>query len=80
MKEVKIYSTPTCPYCKMAKQYLSSKGVSYTDFDVSTDRRALDEMVKVSGQMGVPVLLIDDEIIVGFEQSKIDRLLQERKG
>ena len=55
---VKVYSTPTCPYCKKAKEYLSSKGVSFQDIDVSTDKAAADEMVKISGQMGVPVIVI----------------------
>ncbi|MCK9573394.1 MAG: NrdH-redoxin, partial [Candidatus Omnitrophica bacterium] len=52
--DIKIYSTPTCPYCKLAKQYFSSKGLSYEDFDVSADKKAMEEMVKLSGQMGVP--------------------------
>ena len=73
--DIKIYSTPTCPYCKMAKQYISSKGVSYQDFDVSGDAEAREEMVKISGQMGVPVIIIDGEIIIGFDRSRIDELL-----
>ncbi|MDP2924453.1 MAG: Uxx-star family glutaredoxin-like (seleno)protein [Candidatus Omnitrophota bacterium] len=73
--DIKIYSTPTCPYCKMAKEYISSKGVSYQDFDVSSNKTALEEMVKTSGQMGVPVIIIDGEIIVGFERSRIDEFL-----
>jgi glutaredoxin-like YruB-family protein len=73
--EIKVYSTPTCPYCKMAKEYLSSKGVSYKDIDVSRDESAAEEMVKVSGQMGVPVVVIDGEAVVGFDRSRIDSLL-----
>jgi glutaredoxin-like YruB-family protein len=73
--EVKIYSTPTCPYCKMAKQYLSSKEVPYTDYDVSNNQAALEEMLKLSGQMGVPVIVIDGQVIVGFDQARIDNLL-----
>jgi glutaredoxin-like YruB-family protein len=73
--EIKIYSTPTCPYCKMAKSYLSSKGVSFKDYDVSTNQIALEEMVKVSGQMGVPVIVINNEVIVGFDKSRLDSLL-----
>ncbi len=49
---VKVYSTPTCPYCKMVKEYLSSRGVSYEDMDVSSNRAAAEEMIKVSGQIG----------------------------
>jgi len=72
---IKIYSTPTCPYCKMAKSYISSKGFSYKEFDVSTDSSALQEMVDLSGQMGVPVIVINGEVIVGFDKEKIDSLL-----
>jgi glutaredoxin 3 len=73
--EVKVYSTPTCPYCTMAKEYFSSKNVPYQNFDVSTDQPALEEMVKVSGQMGVPVIVIDGEVTVGFDKTRIDSLL-----
>ncbi len=75
MKDVKIYSTPTCPYCRMAKEYLSSKGIPYQDFDVAKDRNALDEMVKTSGQMGVPVILVDSEAVIGFDKAKLNALL-----
>lgn len=73
--DIKIYSTPTCPHCKMAKQYLSSKGFSYQDVDVSADRSTFEEMVKVSGQMGVPVIVINGEVIVGFDKARLDSLL-----
>ena len=72
---IKIYTTPTCPYCKMAKSYLSLKGFSYEEFDVSTNSSALKEMVDLSGQMGVPVIVIDGEVIVGFNKERIDSLL-----
>jgi len=75
--EVKVYSTPTCPYCKMAKEYLSSKGISYQDLDVSSNKEALEEMTKVSGQMGVPVVVIDGEPIVGFDKARIDSLIEK---
>ena len=75
--EVKVYSTPTCPYCKKAKEYLSSKGVSYQDIDVSSDKAAADEMVKLSGQMGVPVITIDGNVINGFDKVKIDSLVKK---
>ncbi|MBU1044977.1 MAG: glutaredoxin family protein [Candidatus Omnitrophica bacterium] len=74
--EVKIYSTPTCPYCKKAKDYLSSKGISYQDIDVSSNKAAADEMVKLSGQMSVPVITIDNNIVKGFDKAKIDSLLK----
>ncbi len=74
-KKVVIYSTPTCPYCKRAKEYLSRKGISYTDIDVAQDKEKAKEMVQKSGQMSVPVIMIDDEIVVGFNQAQLDKLL-----
>ena len=74
-KEVVIYSTPTCPYCKRAKDYLSQKGISYTDINVAVDREKAKEMIQKSGQMAVPVIIVDDEIVVGFNQAKLDELL-----
>jgi glutaredoxin-like YruB-family protein len=74
-KKVVIYSTPTCPYCKRAKEYLSRKGISYTDIDVAQDKEKAKEMVQKSGQMSVPVIMIDDEIVVGFNQALLDKLL-----
>ena len=74
-KKVVIYSTPTCPYCKRAKEYLSRKGISYTDIDVAQDREKAREMTQKSGQMSVPVIIIDDEIVVGFNQILLDKLL-----
>ena len=75
MMDIKVYSTPTCPYCKMAKDYLSVKGFSYQNIDVSSDQAAAKEMVKVSGQMGVPVIVINGQVLVGFDKSRIDALL-----
>jgi len=74
-KKVVIYSTPTCPYCKRAKEYLSRKGISYTDIDVAQDKEKAKEMTQKSGQMSVPVIIIDNEIIVGFNQVLLDKLL-----
>ena len=75
-KKVVIYSTPTCPYCKRAKDYLSRKGIPYTDINVAEDREKAKEMIQKSGQMGVPVIIIDDnEVVVGFNQSLLDKLL-----
>ena len=72
-KNVKIYSTPTCPWCRMAKEYLVEKGIQFTDFNVAEDRGKLQEMVQLTGQRGVPVIVIDNDIIVGFNQAKIDQ-------
>ncbi len=72
---VKVYSTPTCPWCTRVKEYLSSKNVDFVDYDVSSDRDKAMEMINKSGQRGVPVLDIEGNIIIGFDQQNIDRLL-----
>lgn len=74
---IKVYSTPTCPYCKMAKQYLKSKNLDFEDIDVSVDSAAAAEMVRKSGQMGVPVIEINNRIIIGFDKNAIDKALEE---
>ena len=76
-KKVTIYSTPTCPFCKRAKDYLSQKGIAYTDYNVAQDKEKAKEMVQKSGQMGVPVIFVGDEIVVGFNQSLLDKLLSK---
>lgn len=75
MASVKVYSTPTCPYCRQAKDYLTSRGVEFTDLNVATDDAARSEMVKKSGQMGVPVIEWDGNIIVGFNRARLDQLI-----
>jgi len=72
---VKVYSTPTCPWCVRAKDYLKSKNIAFEDIDVSRDPQAAMEMVMKSGQRGVPVLDIDGEIVVGFDQKRIEELI-----
>ncbi len=72
---VTVYSTPTCPWCDRAKDYLKEIGVPYEEKDVSKDIAAAQEMTKLSGQMGVPVLNIDGKVVVGFDKNKIDALL-----
>lgn len=72
---IKVYSTPTCPYCHRVKDYLKSKSVDFSDFDVSSDAFARQEMIRLSGQMGVPVIIIDNEVVVGFDKEKIDKIL-----
>lgn len=74
-KSVKIYSTPTCPWCMRAKQFLKDNNIAYQDLDVSTNQPAAEEMIKKSEQMGVPVLDIEGEIIVGFDKEKIKTAL-----
>jgi glutaredoxin-like YruB-family protein len=75
--KVKVYSTSTCPYCKMAKSFLDEKGVAYDDLDVAADAAARDEMVKKSGQMGVPVIDVDGEVIIGFDKERLAGLIDK---
>jgi glutaredoxin 3 len=75
MKKVKIYSTPTCPHCLAAKAFLKEKGVKFEIIDVSANQKAADEMVKKTGQVGVPVIDIGGKIVVGFDKAKIESLL-----
>jgi len=72
---VKVYSTPTCPWCVKVKEYLNSKNISFEDIDVSTDRNAAVEMVNRTGQRGVPVIDIDGNIVIGFDKQTIDQYL-----
>lgn len=74
-KAVVIYTTPTCPWCKRAKEYLAQKGIAYIEHDVAADRDRAKEMVEKSKQMGVPVLTIDDQVVIGFNQKQLDKLL-----
>lgn len=76
MSKVTIYSTPTCAFCHMAKEYFKQHGVDYDDKDVTQDQQALQAMVTKSGQMGVPVIDIDGEITVGFNQPRLAELLK----
>ncbi len=79
MANVTIYSTPTCGYCTMAKDFLQEKGVEYTEIDVSVDQQKAQEMVEKTGQMGVPVIIIEkdgkEEVLVGFDQVQLTNLL-----
>lgn len=75
MPNVKVYSTSTCPYCVMAKEFLKKNNIQFENIDVGINRQASQEMVDKSGQMGVPVLDIDGEIIVGFDKDAISKAL-----
>lgn len=75
MSKVTVYSTPTCHFCHMAKDFFTSKGIVYEDFDVSFNMEKRKEMMEKSGQMGVPVITIDDKLIVGFNKPKIAEML-----
>ncbi|WFA08506.1 glutaredoxin family protein [Tissierella sp. Yu-01] len=76
MAEVTVYTSNTCPYCTLAKNYLTEKGVDYTEKNVQTDKEARKELMSM-GHMGVPVLVVDGQEIVGFDKEKIDELLGE---
>ena len=75
MASVKIYSTPTCPWCAKAKEFFKANKVAFTNIDVSKNKAAAQEMVKKSGQMGVPVIDIDGKILVGFDEGKLKSAL-----
>ena len=79
MAKITIYSTPTCPYCNIAKKFLTEKNIPYTDIDVAIDNHKAEEMVRKSGQMGVPVIAVEkdgkEEIIIGFDQERLLKLL-----
>lgn len=78
--KITVYSTPTCPYCKMAKEYFKENNVEFEDVDVSAEEAKGKEMVEKSGQMGVPVIIVDkdgkEEVIVGFDQAKLEALIK----
>jgi len=74
-KKVTVYSTPTCTFCQLAKQYFDKNNVAYEEFDVSADNTKLQEMVELTGQMGVPVIKIDDQVVIGFDESKVKEML-----
>ncbi len=74
-KKIRIYSTPTCTYCIILKRYLDEKNIQYEELDVSQNEEAQKEMIEKTKQMGVPVVDIDGEFIVGFDKEKIDNIL-----
>lgn len=76
MPKIKIYSTPTCIYCLTLKQFLREHNIEFEDLDVAQDLKAREEMIQKTGQMGVPVVDIDGEIIIGFNKEKISELLK----
>lgn len=74
-KNVIIYSTPYCVYCRMAKEWFKANNINFTDYDVSIDEGKRNEMMQRTGQMGVPVIDIDGEIIIGFDKARIAKML-----
>ncbi len=73
--KVTVYSTPTCPYCVMAKDFLDEHKIKYEDLDVAENEHAREEMVRISEQMGVPVITVDKKVIVGFDKVKLKKAL-----
>ena len=71
MKNVTIYSTPTCTYCKAAKEFFAAHNVAFTEYNVASDMERRKEMIDKTGQMGVPVIIVGDEVVIGFDQDKI---------
>ncbi|MFT5036885.1 MAG: glutaredoxin 3 [Candidatus Azotimanducaceae bacterium] len=74
-KKVTIYSTPVCHFCQAAKEYFKENNVEYTELDVASDQEKRQEMIEMTGQMGVPVIRIGDDVVVGFDESKVKELL-----
>ena len=76
MKKVEIYSTPTCHFCHMAKDFFAANNVAFTDYNVAVDTAKREEMMDKSGQLGVPVIVIDDQdLVIGFDQKQVSKLL-----
>jgi len=75
MKTVTIYSTPVCHFCHAAKDYFKDNNVEYTEHDVAADQEKRQEMIEMTGQMGVPVIRIGDDVVVGFDEAKVAELL-----
>jgi glutaredoxin-like YruB-family protein len=76
MTNIKVYSTPTCPYCVMAKDFLKQNKVKFKDIDISKNQKAADEMVRKTHQYGVPVIEVDGKIIVGFDKDALKKALK----
>jgi len=72
---VSIYTTPSCGYCRVAKDYFRKSGISFSEYDISADPRRAEEMMRKSGQFGVPVIDINGRVIVGFNQAAIEQAL-----
>lgn len=79
MSDVVVYTTPTCGYCYQAKEFLSQRGVPFTEHNVGADPAAAAEMVRLSGQRGVPVIMVDDQVVIGFDRPRLDQLLGARR-
>lgn len=75
-KTVTIYSTPVCHFCHAAKEFFNENNIAYTEFDVASDQAKRQEMIEMTGQMGVPVIRIENDVVVGFDEDKVKELLE----
>ncbi len=75
MQKVQIYSTPTCTYCVLAKEWFEKNSIEFEEFDVSQDEAKRNELIEKTGQMAVPVIMVDEETIIGFDKTKLSELL-----
>lgn len=75
MKEITIYSTPTCHFCQMTKEFLAERNIPYTEHNVAEDLAKRQEMVEKSGQMGVPVIFVGETMLIGFDKEKLSEAL-----
>ncbi|MFH1227478.1 MAG: glutaredoxin domain-containing protein [Planctomycetota bacterium] len=78
MKTIKVYTTPTCPWCVKVKEYFRHRDIIFDDIDVSKDPANVQELMNVSGQYGVPVIVVDDQIVIGYDPVRIAELLQDQ--
>ena len=74
--DIKIYTTPTCPHCAQAKQFLTQRGVPYKEFNVMEDEKALEEMVRLAGGKSVPVIVCGHDVMVGFSRSRLEQIIE----
>ncbi|MEK6874610.1 MAG: glutaredoxin domain-containing protein [Nanoarchaeota archaeon] len=79
IKNVKVYTTPTCPYCKLAKKWLAEHKVQYEEIDVSVDEKARQYITKKSGEVGVPQIEVDGKVIVGFDREALEKVFVGKK-
>lgn len=75
-KTVTIYSTPVCHFCHSAKEFFNENKVDFTEYDVAADAKKRQEMIEITGQMGVPVIQIGEDVVIGFDEEKLRELLE----
>lgn len=79
MKKITLYTTPSCQYCEQAKEYMKENDIDYKYYDVSEDTDRRKEMIEKSGQMGVPVIELGDEMMIGFDEERFEKLIEAHK-